>query len=202
MTSSPAPCSPLHPKSASTAPRLSWRRSRHSGIGPLPNGPPPMTLSPCTTWTWPALRRDLDQKHLVEFSGPSGTAAQRTATTTEQRRILTAVAASEPPLVFAAGPTGPSKDRHTASPRQGRPTPTRSRHSRLPRAPTLLKSGTSSSASQPRRRGEAPDRQGPRRRSGGTHPLGHRRPPAPSRGDTPTRAPSLTWQRLASTPWR
>jgi transposase len=59
--------------------------------------------------TWPQLRREWQQMHLVEFRGPSGRAAQRTATTPGQRATLGVLGLEEPPLVWDLRPAGPAE---------------------------------------------------------------------------------------------
>jgi hypothetical protein len=56
--------------------------------------------------TWPQLRREWRQMHLVEFRGPPGRALQRTATTPGQRATLGVLGMEEPPLVWDLRPAG------------------------------------------------------------------------------------------------
>lgn len=46
--------------------------------------------------TWRNLRHQLDQMHLGTFTGPAGTVKRRTATTTAQTRIFSALNVAEP----------------------------------------------------------------------------------------------------------
>ncbi len=50
--------------------------------------------------TWRNVRHELDRMHLVTLSTPDGQVAQRTALTTGQKRILTALKLPEPPRFF------------------------------------------------------------------------------------------------------
>ena len=54
--------------------------------------------------SWPALRREWEQMHLITFLGPHGGGAQRTATTGPQRQTLAALGLQEPPQVFSLTP--------------------------------------------------------------------------------------------------
>lgn len=75
-----------------------------------------------TEGRWPQIRRTLQAMHLGEFAGPEGTVWQRTETTTDQRRLFTALRIPEPPRIFAITPArarakGPVDTRPTSSTR-------------------------------------------------------------------------------------
>ncbi len=50
--------------------------------------------------TWRNIRHELDRLHLVTMSTPDGQVAQRSALTTGQKSILTALKLPEPPRFF------------------------------------------------------------------------------------------------------
>jgi hypothetical protein len=57
-----------------------------------------------TDQRWPQIRRTLQRMHLGEFAGPEGAVWQRTETTADQHRLLTALRIPEPPRIFAITP--------------------------------------------------------------------------------------------------
>ncbi len=55
--------------------------------------------------TWRNLRLELEQCHLVRFSGPTGDVLQRTELTARQAGIFKSLAVPEPPRIFGLAPT-------------------------------------------------------------------------------------------------
>jgi transposase len=58
--------------------------------------------------TWRNLRNELDRLHLGTFTGPAGSAGQRTELTPRQREILAALAVPEPPRFTQIEPAPPA----------------------------------------------------------------------------------------------